>query len=91
MFSLFFKSRRFALWAWGGLVVLVLSLVLQTRLNVAINDWYKTFYDLMQNASSHKVEEFLGGNLALFEDRDALCFARNGDQLFCKPLGFSLA
>lgn len=49
------------MWAWGGLVVLVLSLVLQTRLNVAINDWYKTFYDLMQNASSHKVEEFWAG------------------------------
>ena len=53
MISSFFASKKWALWAYGGLLVLVLSLVIQTRLNVAINDWYKSFYDLAQNASDY--------------------------------------
>ena len=53
MISSFFASRKWALWAYGGLLVLVLSLVVQTSLNVAINNWYKSFYDLAQNASDY--------------------------------------
>ncbi len=65
MFSLFFKSRRYALWAWGGMATLIIALVVQTRLNVAINDWYKTFYDLVQNATAHTLDEFWAA-IALF-------------------------
>lgn len=53
MISSFFASRKWTLWAYGGLLVLVLSLVVQTSLNVAINNWYKSFYDLAQNASDY--------------------------------------
>lgn len=53
MISSFFASKKWALWAYGGLLLLVLSLVVQTHLNVAINDWYKSFYDLAQNASDY--------------------------------------
>lgn len=58
MFSTFFKSRKWAVWAYGGLLVIIISLVFQTRLNVAINDWYKDFYDIMQNVQNHSVDEF---------------------------------
>lgn len=58
MFSTFFKSKKWAVWAYGGLLVIIISLVFQTRLNVAINDWYKDFYDIMQNVQNHSVDEF---------------------------------
>ncbi|EAJ5693975.1 putative transporter [Campylobacter fetus] len=61
MFSSFFKSKKWSLWAYGGLLVIVISLVLQTRLNVAINDWYKNFYDILQNVKEHSIDEFWAG------------------------------
>lgn len=53
MFSSFFASKKYALWAYGGFLLIILSLVYQTHLNVAINDWYKSFYDLAQNANNY--------------------------------------
>lgn len=50
MFSSFFASKKWALWAYGGFLCLILSLVYQTHINVEINNWYKEFYDLAQNA-----------------------------------------
>jgi len=58
VFSLFFKSRRWALWAWGGFALLVAGLVLQTRLNVAFNEWYRQFYDVVQNVQKHTLDDF---------------------------------
>ncbi|PSM53196.1 long-chain fatty acid ABC transporter, fused permease and ATPase components, SbmA family [Campylobacter blaseri] len=58
MFKSYFKSRKWALWAYGGLAFLLLSLFYQTHINVAINEWYKTFYDLMQNAQKNTVDDF---------------------------------
>lgn len=63
MFSSFFKSKKWAFWAYGGLALIVVSLVFQTRLNVAINDWYKDFYDILQNIKEHSVDEFWAGIL----------------------------
>lgn len=58
MFSSFFRSRKWALWAYGGAVFIILLLIYQTHLNVRINEWYKDFYDIMQNVKDHKIEEF---------------------------------
>ena len=58
MFSSFFRSKKWAFWAYGGLFVIIVSLIFQTRLNVAINDWYKDFYDIMQNVKDHSVDGF---------------------------------
>ncbi|MBR8466452.1 putative transporter [Campylobacter sp. faydin G-140] len=58
MFSSFFHSRRWAFWAYGGLMFIVALLIYQTHLNVRINDWYKSFYDIMQNIKDHSVDEF---------------------------------
>ncbi len=58
MFSSFFHCAKWALWAYGGAALIVLSLIYQTHLNVQINDWYKNFYDIMQNVKDHDVSEF---------------------------------
>ena len=58
MFSSFFCCAKWALWAYGGATLIVLSLIYQTHLNVQINDWYKNFYDIMQNVKDHDVSEF---------------------------------
>ena len=58
MFSSFFRSKKWVFWAYGGLFVIIVSLIFQTRLNVAINNWYKDFYDIMQNVKDHSVDAF---------------------------------
>ncbi|HEH6129849.1 TPA: putative transporter [Campylobacter jejuni] len=48
MFSSFFKSKKWALWAYLGLFLLLFFLYIQTSLNVAINSWYSDFYNVLQ-------------------------------------------
>ena len=52
MIKAFYKSRQWALWAYGGGALLISSLWLQVQMTVAINEWYGRFYDLLQNAAS---------------------------------------
>ena len=53
MLKSFFCSRKWLLWAWGGLFILLSSLWAQVSLTVAINAWYGGFYDLMQNSATY--------------------------------------
>ena len=46
----FYKTREWALWAYGGGSLLILSIWVQVQLSVAFNDWYKGFYDLLQKS-----------------------------------------
>ena len=48
MLKSFFGSAKWALWAYCGLFLLLFFLYIQTSLNVAINEWYKDFYDVLQ-------------------------------------------
>ena len=59
MFSSFFKDKKWALWAYGGAIFIILLLVYQTHLNVRINEWYKNFYDNVQNSKDHKVDDLV--------------------------------
>ena len=52
MFSSFFRSKKWVFWAYGGLFVIIVSLIFQTRLNVAINNWYKDFYVSLEEVSN---------------------------------------
>lgn len=61
MFQSFFLSRRWALWAWGGLLVLVAIVFITVQQTVKLNTWYGQFYDLLQ-----KPEQV--GGLAMFWD-----------------------
>lgn len=58
MFKAFFASKKWALWAYLGLVLLLGSLIAQTSINVAINEWYKDFYNILQNASKYSLNDF---------------------------------
>ena len=61
MIKSFFASRKWALWAYGGAFIIIIALVYQTHLNVAINNWYKDFYDILQNVKDHNIDEFWDG------------------------------
>tara|TARA_B110001454_G_scaffold89114_1_gene85171 strand:- start:456 stop:1472 length:1017 start_codon:yes stop_codon:yes gene_type:complete len=53
MISSFFCTRKWLLWSWGGLLILLSSLWIQVSLTVMINGWYGGFYDLMQNSANY--------------------------------------
>ncbi len=58
MFRSFYKSRKWFVWAWGGGVTLLASLFVQVELTVKINEWYGRFYNMLQKATEHQIEEF---------------------------------
>ena len=61
MIKSFFLSKKWRLWAWGGFLFIIGSLLAQTWIDVKINQWYKGFYDLLQKASERNVSEFYDG------------------------------
>ena len=50
MFASFFKSREWALWAWPGAIIIILGTWYQVQVDVAINEWFGSFYDMVQKA-----------------------------------------
>jgi peptide/bleomycin uptake transporter len=39
-------------------MLLIFSLLIQVSITVQINEWYKGFYDLLQNATKSNISEF---------------------------------
>ncbi|AHY39451.1 putative transporter [Campylobacter jejuni] len=76
MFSSFFKSKKWALWAYLGLFLLLFFLYIQTSLNVAINSWYSDFYNVLQKPkielldsnSTQKIETNFENNATLIQE-----------------------
>ena len=62
MLKSFFIEKKWRLWSWGGLLLLIASLWFQVQMTVAINTWYGRFYDLLQNAGDYvdKPQEGIG-------------------------------
>lgn len=58
MIKAFFYSRKWFLWAYLGGAFLLLSLYAQVQMSVLFNEWYKDFYNLLQNATQHEISEF---------------------------------
>lgn len=58
MFRSFYKSKKWFIWAWGGGFTLLASLYIQVRLTVKINEWYGRFYNMLQKATEHQLQEF---------------------------------
>lgn len=58
MFVSFFKSKKWALLAYTGLVFLIAINWYQTTLSVRFNEWYRVFYDLCQNVDRHTLNDF---------------------------------
>ena len=48
MFRCFFVNRSWALWAWGGLLSMVVLVYVTVQQTVRLNSWYGEFYDLLQ-------------------------------------------
>ena len=46
----FFQSKTWAVWAYLGSFVILLSLWLQVQIDVQINKWFGEFYDMIQTA-----------------------------------------
>ena len=47
---LFFKSKRWALWAYLGTAVILGTLWFQVQIDVQINEWFGSFYNMIQTA-----------------------------------------
>jgi peptide/bleomycin uptake transporter len=58
MMYTFFKSKDSILKAYGGMFLLVAALFWQVSLSVSINEWYGGFYNILQKATEHTIEEF---------------------------------
>ena len=65
MWRSYFTENKWLLWSWGGFAFIILSLLAQTYIDVKINEWYKGFYDLLQDAPNRELSEFYDG-IALF-------------------------
>lgn len=46
----FFTQKRYAIWAWGGLFIILSATYYQVQLDVDINNWFGSFYDQLQRA-----------------------------------------
>ncbi|EKY3763807.1 putative transporter [Campylobacter coli] len=76
MFSSFFASKKWDLWAYLGLFLLLFFLYMQTSLNVAINSWYSDFYNVLQKPkielldsnTTQKAEEKFENNASLIQE-----------------------
>jgi len=58
MLKAFFGNKQWALWAYGGAILLASSLWFQVWLTVQINGWYGEFYNIMQKPEDHTIAEF---------------------------------
>ncbi len=54
MIKSFFGNKKWAIWAWGGLLFLLASLYAQVQMTVMFNEWYKGFYDILQGSDTGK-------------------------------------
>lgn len=65
---LFFKTKKWAAWAYVGAAFILSMLYLQVKVDVAINMWFGTFYDMIQSAltepGSITMSEYTGGLLS---------------------------
>ena len=67
MIRAFYRSKKWALWAWGGGTLLAVSLWVQVQITVAINTWYGGFYNLLQTAADYQDNQAEG--IGLFYDK----------------------
>ena len=77
MLKSFFLEKKWRLWSWGGLLLLIISLWFQVQMTVAINTWYKKFYDLLQNAGDY-VDKPQEGIKLFFSQLISLDYILNG-------------
>jgi peptide/bleomycin uptake transporter len=52
VFRSFFLNKKWALWAWPGVVLILAAVWYQVQVSVQINDWYGGFFDYLQKILS---------------------------------------
>ena len=62
----FFLNKKWIIWSWGGLIILLISIYTQVHISVLINSWYGEFYDILQKAEQHNIQEFWSKILDFF-------------------------
>ena len=60
MIKEFYWSKRWIPWAWGGALILLLSLYAQVYMSVLLNEWYGEFYNYFQPSLGGTIEGFWG-------------------------------
>ena len=64
----FFTQNEWRLWSWLGSAVILSSLWFQVKIDVKINEWFGTFYDMIQKAlsapNSITIEEYFAALLS---------------------------
>lgn len=58
MIKEFYCNKRWLLWSWGGVILLLVSLYAQVYMSVLFNDWYGRFYNLFQPNLGGTIEQF---------------------------------
>ena len=60
----FFTNRKWLLWSYGGAILIISMMWYQVQLDVQINEWFGTFYNMIQQAlsspNSVTMSEYLG-------------------------------
>ena len=57
MVTSFYCNRKWAIWAWGGGLFLLLSLLVQVYITVLLNEWYGKFYDLIRESDKYPLSD----------------------------------
>jgi len=60
MIKEFYWSKRWVVWAWGGALILFISLYAQVYMSVLLNEWYGEFYNYFQPSLGGTIEGFWG-------------------------------
>jgi len=58
MIKAFFGSKKWALWAYGGGITLLVLSYMLVHLSVRFNIWYGGFYDIIQKTQEHTLDEY---------------------------------
>tara|TARA_B110000908_G_C10147696_1_gene399833 strand:- start:110 stop:1084 length:975 start_codon:yes stop_codon:yes gene_type:complete len=57
---LFFKQKKYAVWAYLGSLFILTTIWLQVKIDVKINEWFGSFYDMIQKALTTPGEVTMG-------------------------------
>ena len=77
MIQSFYKTKEWALWAYGGGAILMFSIWMQVQMTVALNSWYGKFYDLLQNSADY-VDKPQEGIALFYQQLVSIDYVRNG-------------
>jgi len=58
MIRAFFASKKWFIWAYGGGLFILTSLYGQVYAAVLVNEWYRTFFDMLQRPDPYTLDDF---------------------------------